>query len=131
MDINNPSAGQTITVDGEGMTLYPICSYADDSETGYYVDAFLDLYYDYGGDEGVQAVYCAQLNSTAAVQSNLFYRNSQWKAYPVFYIMHRSATVTEDGLVWSEPQFLDIKLNSNEAFTGVCPAAAPWPWWTA
>ena len=121
VDINNSAAGQAITVDGEEMTLYPICSYADDSETGYYVDAFLDLYYNYGEDEGVQAVYCVQLNGSVAVQNNLFYRQSQWKAYPVFYIMHRSATVTADGLEWSEPQFLDIKLSSNEAFTGVCP----------
>ncbi len=119
VDINNPSAGQTISVDGEDVTLYPICSYTDDSETGYFVDAYLDLYYENGG--AVEAVYCVQLNGSVAVQSNLFYRQSQWKAYPVFYIMHRSATVTEDGLEWSEPQFLDIKLSSNEAFTGVCP----------
>ena len=120
VDINNSSAGQAITVDGEDMTLYPICSYADGSESGYYVDAYLDLYYK-NGDGAVEAVYCVQLNGSVAVQSNLFYRQSQWKAYPVFYIMHRSATVTENGLEWSEPQFLDIKLSSNEAFTGVCP----------
>ena len=119
VDINNSSAGQTISVGGEDVTLYPICAYVDDSESGYFVDAFLNLYYTY--DTGVEPVYCVQLGSTAAVQSNLFYRNSQWKVYPVFYIMHRSATVTEDGLEWSEPQFLNIKLSSNEAFTGVCP----------
>ena len=44
-----------------------------------------------------------------------------WKVYPVFYIMHRTAQVTDAGLEWSEPKFLNIKTAANEKFTGVCP----------
>ncbi len=119
VDINNSAAGQEKAVNGSAVTLYPICQASNGAESGYYVDAFLDLYYERDGV--VEPVYTTQLSSSYLVQSNLFYRNSQWKAYPVFYIMHRSATVTEDGLVWGEPQFLNIKIAESEAFTGVCP----------
>ena len=118
-DINNPSAGAEQVVGGEAITLYPICKAEDDSQTGAWVDAWLNVYTEEDGV--ITPDLCLQLQSSDAVQSNLFYRNSQWKAYPVFYIMHRSADVTADGLVWSDPQFLDIKLSEDEAFTGVCP----------
>ncbi|MCI7472864.1 MAG: S-layer homology domain-containing protein [Clostridiales bacterium] len=118
-DVNNAGAGVEQSVDGETITLYPICKAEDDSRTGVWVDAWLNIYTEEDGV--ITPDLCLQLSSSDAVQSNLFYRNSEWKAYPVFYIMHRSATVTESGLVWSDPQFLDIKLAENEAFTGVCP----------
>ena len=127
VDINNPAAGQQKQVNGNTITLWPIRATSGNTETKYYVDAFLDVYYDYQGNRGVEPVYCAQLSGSAAnpnknVQSNLFYRNSHWKAYPVFYIMHRTATITESGEIkWSDPQFLNIKYTNNERFTGVCP----------
>ena len=133
VDINNTFAGQTMQVNGEDVVLYPICEAANGSQTGVWVDPWLNVYtagtytlqndtevYEVKSDT-VSPVYCAQLGGNQAVQSNLFFLNSEWKAYPVFYIMHRSATVGADGLVWSDPQFLDIKLNEDEAFTGVCP----------
>ena len=118
-DINNAEAGVEKSVNGETITLYPICKAEDDSQSGAWVDAWLNVYVEEDGV--ITPDLCLQLSSSNAVQSNLFYRNSAWKAYPVFYIMHRSATVTENGLEWSDPQFLDIKLAENEAFTGVCP----------
>ena len=118
-DVNNAEAGVEQSVNGETITLYPICKAEDDSRSGVWVDAWLNLYVE--EEDTIIPDLCLQLQSSSAVQSNLFYRNSEWKAYPVFYIMHRSATVTENGLEWSDPQFLDIKLAENEAFTGVCP----------
>ena len=133
VDINHASAGQTMQVNGEDVVLYPICETVDNKQTGVWVDPWLNVYttgtytiqndtevYQVGEDT-VSPDYCPQLDSNQVVQSNLFFLNSEWKAYPVFYIMHRSATVGTDGLVWSDPQFLDIKLNEDEAFTGVCP----------
>ena len=118
-DINNAEAGVKRSVNGETITLYPICEAEDNSQSGVWVDAWLNVYVEEDGV--ITPDLCLQLQSSSAVQSNLFYRNSEWKAYPVFYIMHRSATVTETGLEWGDPQFLDIKLAENEAFTGVCP----------
>ena len=118
-DINNAEAGVKQSVNGETITLYPICKAEDNSQSGVWVDAWLNVYVEEDGV--ITPDLCLQLQSSSAVQSNLFYRNSEWKAYPVFYIMHRSATVTETGLEWGDPQFLDIKLAENEAFTGVCP----------
>ena len=118
-DINNAEAGVKRSVNGETITLCPICEAEDNSQSGVWVDAWLNVYVEEDGV--ITPDLCLQLQSSSAVQSNLFYRNSEWKAYPVFYIMHRSATVTETGLEWGDPQFLDIKLAENEAFTGVCP----------
>ena len=119
VDLN--AEGAAYEVGGKTAVLHPICASADDSETGYWVDAFLDLYYDYGGEGGMKPVLCAQRGSDKAVQNNLFYRQSQWKAYPAFFIMVRSAQVTDSGLEWGEPKYLDIKLSENESFLGVCP----------
>lgn len=119
VDLN--AEGTVYEVGGKTAALHPICASADDSETGYWVDAFLDLYYDYGEEGGMKPVLCAQRGSDKAVQNNLFYRQSQWKAYPAFFIMVRSAQVTDSGLEWGEPKYLDIKLSENESFLGVCP----------
>ena len=109
-----------VTVQGIGLKLYPITTESGEA-TGYWVDAELDLFLWDGKSDSVEKVMREQLNSSEMVQTNLFYRSSAWKAYPVFYIMLRSAEVTADGLVWSEPTFLDIKYTENESFTGVCP----------
>ncbi len=109
-----------VTVAGETLRLYPITT-ADGQMTGQWVDAWLDLYAWDGTSALVEKVMAKQLDSDKMVQDNLFYRSSEWKAYPVFYIMLRSAEVTESGLAWGEPKFLNIKYSENEAFTGVCP----------
>ena len=119
VDLN--AEGTAYEAGGKTAALHPICASADDSETGYWVDAFLDLYYDYGEEGGMKPVLCAQRGSDKAVQNNLFYRQSQWKAYPAFFIMVRSAQVTDSGLEWGEPKYLDVKLSENESFLGVCP----------
>ena len=118
VDLNAESS--RVMVQGTGLKLYPITT-ENGEATGYWVDAELDLFAWDGVSDSVEKVMREQLNSSEMVQTNLFYRSSAWKAYPVFYIMLRSAEVTADGLVWSEPTFLDIKYTENESFTGVCP----------
>lgn len=121
VDLNNTN-GLAVTGSDEGkdVVLYPICG-QDNAATDTWVDASLNVYVQSAPDTFTK-VYVEQLNNTSnRVQKNLFFQNSEWKVYPVFYIMHRSAQVTEDGLVWSEPQFLNIKGAANEKFTGVCP----------
>lgn len=112
-----------VTVQGTELKLYPITTESGEA-TGYWVDAELDLFLWDGKSDSVEKVMREQLDSGEMVQTNLFYRSSAWKAYPVFYIMLRSAEITADGLVWSEPTFLNIKYTENEPFTGVCPAVA-------
>lgn len=109
-----------VTVQGTELKLYPITTESGEA-TGYWVDAELDLFLWDGKSDSVEKVMREQLDSGEMVQTNLFYRSSAWKAYPVFYIMLRSAEITVDGLVWSEPTFLNIKYTENEPFTGVCP----------
>ena len=109
-----------VTVQGTELKLYPITTESGEA-TGYWVDAELDLFLWDGKSDSVEKVMREQLDSGEMVQTNLFYRSSAWKAYPVFYIMLRSAEITADGLVWSEPTFLNIKYTENEPFTGVCP----------
>ncbi len=119
VDLKN--SDRTYQLDGDtDIPLFSIQnSTSGSASTDAWVDAFLNVYVEKDGTLAPER--CQQLGSSEQVQSNLFYFNSQWKAYPVFYIMHRSATVVGDNLVWDTPQFLDIKLAEDEAFTGVCP----------
>ena len=109
-----------VSVGNTTLKLFPITTENGD-KTGTWVDAELNLYNWDGANGAVTKVMCNQIGSGKQVHSNLFYRNSEWKAYPVFYIMLRTANVTNDGLEWGDPQFLNIKLSENESFTGVCP----------
>lgn len=122
VDLNNTNGlAEPANDNGKDVILYPICS-QDGTVTDTWVDAFLNVYVKSEEDGTFTKPYVTQLgNSANRVQKNLFFQNSEWKVYPVFYIMHRTAQVTEDGLVWSAPQFLDIKAADNEKFTGVCP----------
>lgn len=122
VDLNNTDGlAEPANDNGKDVILYPICS-QDGTVTDTWVDAFLNVYVKSEEDGTFTKPYVTQLgNSANRVQKNLFFQNSEWKVYPVFYIMHRTAQVTEDGLVWSAPQFLDIKAADNEKFTGVCP----------
>ena len=122
VDLNNNNNRAVIgSYQGQEITLYPICS-QDDSVTDTWVDAWLNVYVKSADSDTFTKPYVTQLgNSSKRVQKNLFFQNSEWKVYPVFYIMHRTAQVTAEGLEWSTPQFLDIKGADNEKFTGVCP----------
>ena len=80
--------------------------------SGVWVDAWLNVYVEEDGV--ITPDLCLQLQSSSAVQSNLFYRNSEWKAYPVFYIMHRSATVTETGLRCKGPDGQEMELPADQ-----------------
>ena len=113
------AAGESKTVGEKTINLHPICNKQTNQKTDVWVDAWLNVYTTENGN--IVPDMCQQLSSSKAIQKNLFFLNSEWKAFPVFYIMHRTATVTNDGLVWSDPQFLNIKKNANERFIGVCP----------
>ncbi|WP_028264418.1 exo-alpha-sialidase [Atopobium fossor] len=117
VDLN--TAGEPKIVGEKTVTLHPICDKNTNENTGVWVDAWLNIYISEGNN--IVPDMCQQLSSSKSVQKNLFFLNSEWKAFPVFYIMHRTATVTNDGLVWGDPQFLNIKKSVSERFTGVCP----------
>ena len=121
VDLNNTNGlAEPANDNGKDVILYPICS-QNGTATNTWVDAFLNVYEQTDTDTFAK-VYVSQLgNSANRVQKNLFFQKSEWKVYPVFYIMHRTAQVTDDGLEWSEPKFLNIKTADNEKFTGVCP----------
>lgn len=122
VDLNNTNGlAEPANDNGKDVILYPICS-QDGTATDTWVDAYLNVYVKSEEDGTFTKPYVAQLgNSANRVQKNLFFQNSEWKVYPVFYIMHRTAQVTDEGLEWSEPKFLNIKTAANEKFTGVCP----------
>lgn len=122
VDLNNNNGLAVLgSDDGTDVELYPICS-QNGTATNTWVDAYLNVYEKADQEATFTKLYVEQLGNTSnRVQKNLFFQKSEWKVYPVFYIMHRTAQVTEDGLVWSAPQFLDIKAADNEKFTGVCP----------
>lgn len=122
VDLNNKNGLAVLgNDDGTNVELYPICS-QDGTATNTWVDAYLNVYEKADREDTFTKLYVEQLGNTSnRVQKNLFFQKSEWKVYPVFYIMHRTAQVTDDGLTWSAPQFLDIKGTDNEKFTGVCP----------
>lgn len=129
VDLNNAEAGASQTVNMTALNgaqdaavkLWPICATADDSVTGYYVDAFFNTYYDYGED-GFMPVLAVQHDGTKLIHNNLFYTQSGWRAFPTAFIMLRKATVTADGLSWGEPYLLNDQIKSAaEGFIGVCP----------
>lgn len=131
VDINNPSAGKEYTVNEESVKLWPICAQKDDTETGYYVDAFANTYYDHGEEKGgIKPVLTQQMGSSELIHNNLFYLQSEWKVPCTFYLMIRSAKIVGNHLEWSDPIFANVKnLHgegdrpnvSNERFVGVCP----------
>ncbi len=120
---------KTAWKNGETVTLRPIFHRDGGALTGYYVDAFFDLWYDYGGNEGLQPVWCKQKQAVFEtvqrpdyyVQANLFYIQSDWKAFSVTYLMLRSAEVINDELVWSDPVLVNNGIKGAERFLGVCP----------
>lgn len=136
-DINGTPA-RSIQKDGKTVNLYPIFhKNGKENETGYYVDSFFDLWYDYGGDGGLKPVLCRQkasdhwesdynsyVDSGHYVQSNLFYIQSDWRAYSTTYLMIRSATVNETTgkLEWSDPMLINDGVKEDgERFLVFCP----------
>lgn len=123
VDINNADAGADYTVDGKTVKLWPICANEDDHETGYYVDAFFNTYYDHD-EGGMQTVLTLQRSSTKVIHNNIFYTESEWKVFPTAFIMARKATVNEEAgtLDWGEPRLISDQIKYNtEHFIGVCP----------
>lgn len=104
----------------DGGSYHTICA-NDGTATEYSVDAFLNLYK--GADHA--PVWVKQEGAEKKVQSNLFYRQSAWRAYPTFFIMLRNATVnTEEGtLDWGDPVYLSSARFEDQThpFLGVCP----------
>ena len=133
VDINGIYGQNTRTAqkDGKEVTLRPIFHRDNvNALTGYYVDAFFDLWYDYGAaNGGLKPVWCKQKQIAQEtprgdqyVQANLFYIQSDWKAFSVTYLMLRSARVEGDGLVWSDPILINHNIKGDEErFLGVCP----------
>lgn len=110
-------------VDGTTMTLRPIVERAGGAQTGYWVDAQYDLYA--VDADGAEPVMCDQYRtdtekSGTQVQANVFYRQSEWKAFPTFYTWLRTGTVTQDGIDWDEGRIINVK-REDEKFLGVCP----------
>lgn len=125
VDINGTPGG-AVQKDGKEVSLYSVFHKDDAAKTpvGYYVDAFFDLWYDYGGTEGIQPVLCLQKDRADTwVQANLFYKASPWKAYSTTYLMLRSATVSRSTskLDWSEPRLISGVKNPGETFLAFCP----------
>ncbi|MCM1440681.1 MAG: GDSL-type esterase/lipase family protein, partial [Roseburia sp.] len=131
VDLNRAEKGAEQTVDMSALNgaadsrvkLWPICANDGDWATGYYVDAFFNTYYDYG-EEGFKPVVTIQREGTELIHNNIFYTQSEWKAYPTAFIMVRKATVDEANgtLVWGEPKLLNDQIkHAEEHFIGVCP----------
>ena len=79
----NAQPSETVQKDGQSVGLYPICERTNGMETGYSVDVFMDLWYDYE-DGGMKPVLCRQTDSTHYVQINILYMQSEWKVFCTF-----------------------------------------------
>ena len=112
------SAARGFEVDGKTRTLRPIKD-AGGAETGTWIDEYYDLYAVKDGK--ASPVVVKQQNSDRDVHANVFYQNSEWKAYPTCYLWLVKGTVTADGIDWGAPQILDVKRDDDQPFTGICP----------
>lgn len=102
---------------GQIIKLWPITADEDATET--YVDAWYNTYTVNGNT--VEAHVTQQFGSDELIQNNIFYFQSEWKIYPVSYLLHRNGQVKESGIEWSLPKLIDHKLAAHENFTGLCP----------
>lgn len=112
------AAKQTFSVDGAQVELVPIKD-KDGALTGSWVDAYFDLYTVADGTASRTVV--KQHESGKDFQANVFYSQSEWKAYPTCYIWLVKGTPTQDGIDWGEPSILNVKRKDDQPFTGICP----------
>ena len=112
------AAKQTFSVDGAQVELVPIKD-KDGALTGSWVDAYFDLYT--VADGAASRTVVKQHESGRDIQANVFYSQSEWKAYPTCYIWLVKGTPTQDGIDWGEPSILNVKRKDDQPFTGICP----------
>lgn len=112
------AAKQTFSVDGAQVELVPIKD-KDGALTGSWVDAYFDLYT--VADGAAFRTVVKQHESGRDIQANVFYSQSEWKAYPTCYIWLVKGTPTQDGIDWGEPSILNVKRKDDQPFTGICP----------
>ena len=112
------SAAHDFDVEGERARLMPITA-ADGSQTGMWVDAYYDLYE--VRDGLALPSMTVQQGTGEPVQNNVFYSQSEYKAYPTCYLWLVTGQVTDDGIMWSAPTILDVKQPDDQPFTGICP----------
>lgn len=112
------SAARTFAVGGKQATLRPIKD-AQGTPTGAWVDAFYNLF-DVQGDTAAPSM-TKQHGTNAPVQNNVFYKQSEYKAYPTCYLWLVKGEVQGDGIVWGEPSIIDVKNADDQPFTGICP----------
>lgn len=117
------AAKQTFSVDGAQVELVPIKD-KDGALTGSWVDAYFDLYT--VADGAASRTVVKQHESGKDIQANVFYSQSEWKAYPTCYIWLVKGTPTQDGIDWGEPSVLNVKRKDDQPFTGICPGGAAW-----
>lgn len=112
------AAKQTFSVDGAQVELVPIKD-KDGALTGSWVDAYFDLYT--VADGAASRTVVKQHESGKDIQANVFYSQSEWKAYPTCYIWLVKGTPKQDGIDWGEPSILNVKRKDDQPFTGICP----------
>lgn len=112
------AAKQTFDIDGARIELRPIKD-KDGALTGSWIDAYFDLYTVRDGVASPTVV--KQHESNKDVHANVFYSQSEWKAYPTCYIWLVKGTPTQDGISWGEPSILNVKRKDDQPFTGICP----------
>lgn len=112
------AAKQTFSVDGAQVELVPIKD-KDGALTGSWVDAYFDLYT--VADGAASRTVVKQHETGKDIQANVFYSQSEWKAYPTCYIWLVKGTPTQDGIDWGEPSILNVKRKDDQPFTGICP----------
>ncbi len=112
------AAKQTFDIDGARIELRPIKD-KDGALTGSWIDAYFDLYTVQDGVASPTVV--KQHESNKDVHANVFYSQSEWKAYPTCYIWLVKGTPTQDGISWGEPSILNVKQKDDQPFTGICP----------
>lgn len=112
------AAKQSFIVNGDQVELTPIKG-QDGSLTGSWIDAYYDLYTVEG--DIASPVIVKQHESNKDIQANVFYSQSEWKAYPTCYIWLVKGTPSQDGIAWGAPSIVNVKRQDDQPFTGICP----------
>lgn len=92
----------------------PVLLLADDSFTGYTVDA------DYHIFKNGEPVYQTQVGSDKQIQQNVYYEEACFSAYRTCYLWVKYSD--DNGRTWSKPINISSQIkNDNEAFVGIGP----------